>query len=76
MAKNNSTNAERIEKKKAEIVAAQEKISRLKKEIAELENFEINALAKDIKTVSSETKSLILELIEKDRAAKKAEAPE
>lgn len=70
------TNTERLEKKHAELEAAkkqltatQAKIARLNKEIAELENFEILSLSKELNKPSSEIRSLLLELIEKEKAA-------
>lgn len=70
------TSAERLEKKRAELESAkkrlageQAKISRLGKEIAELENFEILSLSKELNKPSSEIRSLLLELIEKQKAA-------
>ena len=72
-----TTNAEKINRKQSELVAAkaqlqkiQMKIDRLNKEIAELENFEILALSKDLKKPASEIKSLLIELIEKENERK------
>lgn len=75
------TNAERLEKKKAELAAAknrlaaeQSKITRLGKEIAEIENFEILALSKELNKPTAEIRSLLLELIEKQK--REGEKPE
>ena len=74
------TNTERHKKKHAELEAAkkqltttQAKIARLKNEIAELENFEILSLSKELNKPSSEIRSLLLELIEKKKAAAPAQ---
>jgi phage terminase Nu1 subunit (DNA packaging protein) len=74
------TNAERLEKKQAELAAAkkrlaaeQAKINRLGKEIAELENFEILALSKELNKPTAEIRSLLLELVEKRQSAAEQE---
>ena len=60
------------EQKKAQLAAVkeqikkgQEKAAKLQKEIAELENYEILSLAKELNKPSSEIRTLLQELIDK-----------
>ena len=68
----------KLEQKKAQLAAVKErilkeqsKVAKLQKEIIELENFEILALSRELGKPSSEIRSLLQELIEKNNAADK-----
>lgn len=75
-----TTTTERLKKKKVELEQAkkrmtetQAKITKIQKEIAELETFEILNLSKELKIPSSEIRSLIIEVVERKRAAERTE---